>query len=180
MCCPNWTQACIHIISYIPGPIGSLFAIAPTHFLEWQFCHPFMHLGIMDVLTRLAHTFNQELVSGLTSVTSKIFSGISFLMAFSYILILLIKMINWTMTILFDRFGDFRATRLRLSRIWILQFIWVEETEGLLVRHFVKEVFSFFLLMECYDTHFAGWRDLKFCCILFRTICSYCMLASPT
>ena len=40
MCCPNWTQAYSHIIGYIPGPIGSLFAIAPTHFLEWQLCHP--------------------------------------------------------------------------------------------------------------------------------------------
>ena len=43
--CPNWTQACSHILGYIPGPIGSLFAIAPTHILEWQFCHPFMRLG---------------------------------------------------------------------------------------------------------------------------------------
>ena len=30
-CCPNWTQACSHTVVYIPGPIGSLFAIAPTH-----------------------------------------------------------------------------------------------------------------------------------------------------
>ena len=43
-CCPNWTQVCSHIdICYIPGPFGSLFAIAPTHYLEWQFCHPDMH-----------------------------------------------------------------------------------------------------------------------------------------
>ena len=48
-CCPKWTQACSHIIGYIPGPIGSLFAVAPTHILEWQFCYPFMHLGITDV-----------------------------------------------------------------------------------------------------------------------------------
>ena len=41
-CCHYWTQACSHIIGYIPG----LFAIAPTHILEWQFYHPFMHLGI--------------------------------------------------------------------------------------------------------------------------------------
>ena len=45
-CCFNWTKAFSHIIGYIPGPNGSLFAIAPTHILEWQFCHPFMHLGI--------------------------------------------------------------------------------------------------------------------------------------
>ena len=36
MCCPNWTQACSHIIGYIPGPIGSLLAIAPTHFLVFN------------------------------------------------------------------------------------------------------------------------------------------------
>ena len=35
-CCPNWTQACSHIIGYILGPIGSLFAIAPNIFLEWR------------------------------------------------------------------------------------------------------------------------------------------------
>ena len=34
------------IIGYIPGPNGILFAIAPTHIIEWQFCHPIMHLGI--------------------------------------------------------------------------------------------------------------------------------------
>ena len=34
-CCPNWTQACSHIICKIPGPFGSLFAIALTHYLEW-------------------------------------------------------------------------------------------------------------------------------------------------
>ena len=49
----HWTQAW-SIIGNIPGPIGSLFAIAPTHILEWQFCRPFMRLGITDVLTRLA------------------------------------------------------------------------------------------------------------------------------
>ena len=53
-CCPNWTQACNHIIGYIPGSIGSLFSIAPTQILEWHFCHPFMHLGITDVWMRLA------------------------------------------------------------------------------------------------------------------------------
>ena len=36
---------CIHVIGYIPGPFGLLFAIALTHILEWHFCHPFMHLG---------------------------------------------------------------------------------------------------------------------------------------
>ena len=51
-CCPNWTQACNHIIGYIPGPIGSLFAIAPTQILEWHFCHPFMHLGILYLVER--------------------------------------------------------------------------------------------------------------------------------
>ena len=31
-------------IGCIPGPIGSLFAIAPTHIIEWKFCRPIMHL----------------------------------------------------------------------------------------------------------------------------------------
>ena len=43
-CCPNWTQACSHMIDYIPGPIGSLFAIAPTHILEWQIFGSTAHL----------------------------------------------------------------------------------------------------------------------------------------
>ena len=43
MCCPNWTQAFSHIIGYISGPIGILFAIAPTHILEW---HYFMQIYV--------------------------------------------------------------------------------------------------------------------------------------
>ena len=30
-CCPNWSQACSPIVGLVPGPIGTLFAIAPTH-----------------------------------------------------------------------------------------------------------------------------------------------------
>ena len=39
------------VVIYIPGPIDSLFAIAPTHILGWKFCHPFMHLGITDMFS---------------------------------------------------------------------------------------------------------------------------------
>ena len=34
---PTGPQACSHIIGYIPSPIGSLLAIAPTHILEWHY-----------------------------------------------------------------------------------------------------------------------------------------------
>ena len=61
MCCPKWSQACNHIIGYVPGPIGSLFAIAPTHPLEWQFCHPFMsppcQFFINGIFTILIYTY---------------------------------------------------------------------------------------------------------------------------
>ena len=62
-CCPNRSQACSHIIGYIPGLIGILFAIALTLFLEWQFCHPFMHLSITDVTSKSTAQFGCRLAS---------------------------------------------------------------------------------------------------------------------
>ena len=78
MCCLYWTQACSPIIGYIPGPIGSLFAIAPKHFLEWQifestahlkrqpesvffwhFSHSFWHFYGHDENVSLTSTFDQ-------------------------------------------------------------------------------------------------------------------------
>ena len=48
-CYPNKSQACSHIVGYIPGPIIILFAIAL--YISWNgnFCHPFMHLSITNV-----------------------------------------------------------------------------------------------------------------------------------
>ena len=49
-CGPSWTQACSHVICYIPGPFGLLFAIAPTHILEWH--HVFSTLRVVSNIQR--------------------------------------------------------------------------------------------------------------------------------
>ena len=48
ICCPNWTQACSHLIGYIPGTIGSLFFYSPNTYPGMAILPPIQFVDLMS------------------------------------------------------------------------------------------------------------------------------------